>query len=1058
MAFPRFEKTERGLWQFKIDAGPWEGADDPVFQSIMQHVESVDYKGLGGAPRFHLTAEYQQIASLGVAIPVSVVSYEGMFDRYQATKQSSQPAVGMDIRAEWKKYFPDTGMPDVFLRNQSGQIEHWPLLDENGEEVLDPVTGKPEAGDRVIDTEKLKQVLDQINERRAADPSAAQIISVEGIQDKFVNIGGQIFKTKASATMVAGKPQFYNITGTDSKAVVYGNTMQIVQKSDEDWTFSGTPKGGYVEVSSGRWVEAPTGEAKVITDGDSITGYTQIRQPGGEITTVPERFTPGVMEDGDVPGYDLIQQPTGQITPLISRGEGERIIDPTTMTPYFRQPDGSLTAAPMPSVDDVITQYLAVGDFERATTLAAFRDKPTAMEYFDRVMEWARSPADLFTVSAIVRGMYEPELGPMGETRRIGRAPQWAQDAWLGLQNAMGVPPNQLTAKPGDNLGTGNPDAANNAQSSLNINTGIPTGSSKTPDQVIAEDDSFGKLLNNEEMRSLDDQGIGVTTFGATGSNITLETLDALRSGEITQDDLFAHADPITGSPAWNALNIDPATDAPFGQVMSAGDEAYYGLYRSGIPMEDINEAVTAFITGEGAYGDQDAVDQFLVGWLAEETAEETAEEISEEVGGQSSEYRAYDPDDFGDIYQWQGGLGFEDPEVLRAAQEARAARLEAEAAQLEAERVGASNDFAMLAAIGLQPPLPEGPGFLGTSAAEGWAGIPDADIPWPWHADIDGAAERAALYGVPPEPVEAFAGAIDVGEDRLDIAEPESTLVEQAAAERIQARTSALEEQQARMDEFFPQEPDVLPLLAPTRTIRIGESFPDARAAVIAALDTGNLSVSDALAIDAALATRAGAFEPEPVEAYGAAADIVPYVAPTPVPTPTPSTPAPIPTPTTMPEIIPLPSPTPPRVPTPPAPTEWAPTPNWNPLFDAFQFGGYSEGGMAMVGEEGPELVDLPEGAQVYPAGVTELLTGRPTRRPRSLFRPAGMRVPSAQAISNLLPEEMEVYQELGRLAGIPEKAFEREFRSAVPMGQGGTRQARFAPRQTGRTRYGTT
>ena len=121
-------------------------------------------------------------------------------------------------------------------------------------------------------------------------------------------------------------------------------------------------------------------------------------------------------------------------------------------------------------------------------------------------------------------------------------------------------------------------------------------------------------------------------------------------------------------------------------------------------------------------------------------------------------------------------------------------------------------------------------------------------------------------------------------------------------------------------------------------------------------------------------------------------------------------------------------------------------------------QFGGYSEGGTTMVGEAGPELVDLPEGAQVYPAGVTELLAGRPTRRPRSLFRPAGMRVPSAQAISNLLPEEMEVYQELGRLAGIPEKAFEREFRSAVPMGQGGTRQARFAPRRAGRTRYGTT
>ena len=118
--------------------------------------------------------------------------------------------------------------------------------------------------------------------------------------------------------------------------------------------------------------------------------------------------------------------------------------------------------------------------------------------------------------------------------------------------------------------------------------------------------------------------------------------------------------------------------------------------------------------------------------------------------------------------------------------------------------------------------------------------------------------------------------------------------------------------------------------------------------------------------------------------------------------------------------------------------------------------FGGFSSGGPALVGEMGPELVDLPPGAQVMPAGITEMMTGRPTRAPRSLFRQAGMRAPSAQTIANLLPEEIEVYQEMGRLAGIPDKAFEREFRSMVPMGQGGTRQARFTPRGTGRTRYG--
>ena len=137
-------------------------------------------------------------------------------------------------------------------------------------------------------------------------------------------------------------------------------------------------------------------------------------------------------------------------------------------------------------------------------------------------------------------------------------------------------------------------------------------------------------------------------------------------------------------------------------------------------------------------------------------------------------------------------------------------------------------------------------------------------------------------------------------------------------------------------------------------------------------------------------------------------------------------------------------------------------PEPAWEPVyygdydFEEFADGGTSFGGMALVGEEGPELVDLPPGAQVMPAGITEMMTGRPTRRPRSLFRQAGMRAPSAQTIGNLLPEEIEVYQEMGRLAGIPDKAFEREFRSMVPMGQGGTNQARFTPRGTGRTRYG--
>ena len=56
------------------------------------------------------------------------------------------------------------------------------------------------------------------------------------------------------------------------------------------------------------------------------------------------------------------------------------------------------------------------------------------------------------------------------------------------------------------------------------------------------------------------------------------------------------------------------------------------------------------------------------------------------------------------------------------------------------------------------------------------------------------------------------------------------------------------------------------------------------------------------------------------------------------------------------------------------------------------------------------------------YPYRVSQLMSGRPIAPSRSLFRPAGLTVPSAQAMRRLVPEEVESYRELGRLAGIPD------------------------------------
>jgi len=152
----------------------------------------------------------------------------------------------------------------------------------------------------------------------------------------------------------------------------------------------------------------------------------------------------------------------------------------------------------------------------------------------------------------------------------------------------------------------------------------------------------------------------------------------------------------------------------------------------------------------------------------------------------------------------------------------------------------------------------------------------------------------------------------------------------------------------------------------------------------------------------------------------------------------------------------------------------------------DPFSTRGFAKGGTThgrhteIVGEEGPELVDLPPGTVVTPIsklsaskvkklkelgirgmqeggivdpllpfGVRRALSGvliEPTRR--RLSRAAGLPILSAQARQNLLPEELEVFNRLSREAGIPEGAFQQEQQSAFPGANLARGRARFAPR----------
>ena len=147
----------------------------------------------------------------------------------------------------------------------------------------------------------------------------------------------------------------------------------------------------------------------------------------------------------------------------------------------------------------------------------------------------------------------------------------------------------------------------------------------------------------------------------------------------------------------------------------------------------------------------------------------------------------------------------------------------------------------------------------------------------------------------------------------------------------------------------------------------------------------------------------------------------------------------------------------------------------DWAAEFDAalsaqrFAKGGMTSGkNLEIVGEEGPELVDLPPGTFVLPIkrlnqrqvrqakrqgtpgyqsggvvfeglpfGLRQLQAGRAITPPRGyLSRAAGLTLPSAQAFQNITPESRDVFMDLASQAGIPPKSFAQELQLTQPRG----------------------
>jgi hypothetical protein len=150
---------------------------------------------------------------------------------------------------------------------------------------------------------------------------------------------------------------------------------------------------------------------------------------------------------------------------------------------------------------------------------------------------------------------------------------------------------------------------------------------------------------------------------------------------------------------------------------------------------------------------------------------------------------------------------------------------------------------------------------------------------------------------------------------------------------------------------------------------------------------------------------------------------------------------------------------------------------------FEGFARGGRTNDNTAIVGESGPELALFPNGTEIIPLdrrmkpaqarrlrrrgirgmqegglvfpeqgqpglGLSRALSGQAVGPSQGrIFRKAGFTTPSAQALRNLLPEELEQFRAMGARARIPEATFERELAQGIPSGERRTGSARFLP-----------
>ena len=154
-----------------------------------------------------------------------------------------------------------------------------------------------------------------------------------------------------------------------------------------------------------------------------------LQQPDGSWSELSPRVDPGIVTRG---GRDFLQQYTGALSELAPRFDpGIQDVDGMSL---LQQRSGAISQLAKPDLDQVITQALVDGEYDKAFAFQDFRDRPTASEAFQTALQFARSPADQVLISSIARGETAVQPPPPGQIQRVGPQPDFLVQAYQDFQ------------------------------------------------------------------------------------------------------------------------------------------------------------------------------------------------------------------------------------------------------------------------------------------------------------------------------------------------------------------------------------------------------------------------------------------------------------------------------------------------------------------------------------------------------------------------------------------------------------------------------------------------